>query len=225
MSRWRGRIPDLIEALVGNFGEHHAFLCRLHLQRIDQITASIAELSTRISQAMAPFRDQLTLLDGIPGIGPAVAEIIIAETGGDMTRFPTAGQLASWAGVCPGMNESAGRKKPGHTRHGNRWLTGALGTAAMAAARTKDATFIGARYRRLAARIGRLKALVAIEHTIITAAWHVLSANTDYHDLGGDHHIRRNPDRARHRAIQALNQLGYTVTLNPIQTTPQPTQG
>ncbi|GAA4264372.1 IS110 family RNA-guided transposase [Dactylosporangium darangshiense] len=216
-ARMRRRIPDLIEALVGNFGEHHAFLCRLHLQRIDQITATVEELSARISEAMEPFRDQLKLLDGIPGVGPGVAEIIIAETGGDMTRFPTAGHLASWAGVCPGMNESAGRHKPGHTRHGNRWLTGALGTAAMAAARTKDTTFIGARYRRLAGRIGRLKALVAAEHTIITAVWHVLSATTEYHDLGGDHHLRRDPDRARHRAIRALNQLGYTVTLNPIQ--------
>jgi transposase len=216
-ARMRRRIPDLIEALIGNFGAHHAFLCRLHLQRIDQITATIEELSARISEAMAPFHDQLRLLDGVPGIGPGVAEIIIAETGGDMTRFPTAGHLASWAGVCPGMNESAGRHKPGHTRHGNRWLTGALGTAAMAAARTRDTTFIGARYRRLAGRIGRLKALVAVEHTIITAVWHVLSATTKYHDLGGDHHLRRDPDRARHRAIRALNQLGYTVTLNPIQ--------
>ena len=216
-ARMRRRIPDLAEALVGNFGEHHAFLCRLHLHRIDQITTTVEELSARINEAMAPFRDQLKLLDGIPGVGAGVAEIIIAETGGDMTRFPTAGHLASWAGVCPGMNESAGRHKPGHTRHGNRWLTGALGTAAMAAARTKDSTFVGARYRRLAGRIGRLKALVATEHTIITAVWHVLSAVTEYHDLGSDHHLRRDPDRARHRALRTLNQLGYTVTLNPIQ--------
>jgi transposase len=218
-ARMRRRIPDLTEALVGNFGEHHAFLCRLHLQRIDQITTSITELSTRISDAMAPFREQLTRLDAIPGIGPGIAEIIIAETGGDMSRFPTAAHLASWAGACPGMNESAGRHKPGHTRHGNRWLTGALGTAAMAATRTKDTSFIGARYRRLSGRIGRLKALVAIEHTIITAVWHVLSDDTtDYHDLGGEHHIRRDPERAQRRAIRALNQLGYTVTLNPIET-------
>jgi transposase len=217
-ARMRRRIPDLIEALVGNFGEHHAFLCRLHLQRIDQITATIEELSARINEAIAPFRDQLKLLDNIPGVGRGVAEIIIAETGGDMTRFPTAGHLASWAGVCPGMNKSAGRHKPGHTRHGNRWLTSALGTAAMAAARTRDTTFIGARYRRLAGRIGRLKALVAVEHTIITAVWHMLSTTTEYRDLGGDYHIRRDPGQARRRAIRALNQLGYTVTLNPIET-------
>jgi hypothetical protein len=134
-----------------------------------------------------------------------------------MTRFPSAAHLACWAGVCPGMNESAGRHKPGHTRHGNRWLAGAPGTAAMAAARTKDTTFMGARYRRLSGRIGRLKALVAIQHSIITAVWHMLSANAAYRDLGGDHYLRRDPDRARHRAIRALNQLGYTVTLNPIE--------
>ena len=215
-ARMRRRIGDLHEALVGRFSEHHAFLCRLHLERIDQITASITELSARITAALEPFRTQLILLDAIPGVGLAVAEVIIAETGGDMTRFPTAGHLASWAGLCPGMNESAGRKKPGHTRYGNRWLAGALGTAAMAAVRTRDSTFLGARYRRLSGRIGRLKALVAIEHSIITAVWHMLSVNVEYHELGGDHHVRRDPARATRRAIRALNQLGYTVQLNPI---------
>src|SRR3954471_18969066 len=158
-ARMRRRMPDLSEALVGNCGEHHAFPCRLHLQRIDQITASVTELSSRISEAMAPFREQLKLLDGIPGIGPGVAETIIAETGGDMSRLPTAAHLASWAGVCPGRNESAGRDRPGRTRHGNRWRTGALGAAAMAAAGTEDSTFSGARYRRLSGRLGRLEAV------------------------------------------------------------------
>lgn len=217
-ARMRRRIPDLVEALIGNFGEHHAFLCRLHLQRIDQITVMVRELSERITEAMEPFRHKLTLLDAMPGIGLAVAEVIIAETGGDMTRFPTASHLASWAGVCPGNNESAGRHKSGRTHHGNRWLGGALGTAAMAAARTKDTTFIGARYRRLSGRIGRLKALVAIEHSMITAIWHILSTNTEYQDLGGNHFITRDPERAQRRAIRALNQLGYTVRLDPTGT-------
>ena len=202
--------------MIGNFGDHHAFLCRLHLDRIDELAASIAKLSARISQAMEPFRTQLTLLDTVPGIGLAVAEVIIAETGGDMTRFPTAAHLASWAGVCPGNNESAGRHKPGHTRHGDHWLCAALGTAAMAAARTKDTTYLGARYRRLASRIGRLKALVAVQHSIITAVWHMLSDNVEFRDLGGDYYTRRDPERATRRAIHALNQLGYTVQLNPI---------
>jgi transposase len=218
-ARRRRRLPGLSEAPVGNVGEPHAFPGRPPLQRIDQITASLTEPSSRISEAMAAFGEHLKPLDGIPGTGPGAAEAGIAETGGDMSRLPAAAHLASWAGVCPGSNESAGRDRPGRTRHGNRWRTGALGAAAMAAAGTEDSTFSGARYRRLSGRLGRLEAVVATEHTIITAVWHLLSANVAYHDLGGDHHIRRDPDRARHRAIRALHQLGYTVTLNPIEGT------
>jgi len=206
-ARMRRRIPDLIEALIGNFGDHHAFLCRVHLQRIDQITATIDELSTRISHAMQPFREQV-----------ALAEIIIAETGGDMTRFASPANLASWVGACPGNHESAGKHKSGKTRHGNRWLKAALGTAAMAAARTKDTTYLGARYRRLSGRIGRLKALVAIEHSIITAVWHMLNANVPFHDLGGDYYIKRDPQRALHRMIKQANTLGYTIRFDPIET-------
>jgi transposase len=139
-ARMRPKIPQLVEALTGNFGEHHAFLCRLHLERIDQLSASILALSSRIEEQMRPFTRQLDQLATIPGVGQSVAEVIIAETGGDMSRFPTAAHLASWAGVCPGHHESAGKRRSGKTRHGNRWLASALGTAAMAAARTNDAT-------------------------------------------------------------------------------------
>src|SRR5665811_1013307 len=155
--------------------------------------------------------------DTIPRVGRDVAEVIIAETGADMSRFPTPGHLASWAGVAPGLNQSGERNKPAHTRHGDHWLTGALGVAAMAANRTKDTTFLGARYRRLARRIGKLKALVAIEHSILTAVWHVLSQNTDYHDLGGDYHTKRDPQRALRRITRDANRLGYTVRFDPIQ--------
>jgi transposase len=139
-ARMRPKIPQLVEALTGNFGEHHAFLCRLHLERIDQLSAAILELSARIEEHMRPFTRQLEHLVTIPGVGQATAEVIIAETGGEMSRFRTAGHLASWAGLCPGHHESAGKRKSGKTRHGNRWLGGALGTAAMAASRTKDKT-------------------------------------------------------------------------------------
>src|SRR5665811_2281542 len=186
--RMRTKITPLTQALVGRFGQHHAFLCRMHLDRLDALEADIAKLSTRIEAALEPFRETLARLDTIPGVGRDVAEVIIAETGADMSRFPTPGHLASWAGVAPGLNQSGERNKPAHTRHGDHWLTGALGVAAMAANRTKDTTFLGARYRRLARRIGKLKALVAIEHSILTAVWHVLSENTDYHDLGGDYY-------------------------------------
>jgi transposase len=216
-ARMRPKIPALVEALTGNFGAHHAFLCRLHLARIDQLSAAIAELSARIQAELRPFARQLEQLQTIPGVGRTVAEVIIAETGGDMTRFRTAAHLASWAGVCPGHHESAGKRKSGKTRHGDRWLTGALGTAAMAASRTKDSTYLGARYQRLVPRLGKQKALVALEHSILTAVWHMLTDDIDDHDLGGDYFARLDPERATRRAIRQLNALGYTVRLDPIQ--------
>jgi len=216
-TRMRPKIPHLVQALTGNFGEHHEFLCRLHLQRIDELTAAIAELSARIEEQMRPFARQLEHLMTIPGVGQTVAEVIVAETGTDMGRFRTGANLASWAGVCPGHHESAGKRKSGKTRHGDRWLTGALGTAAMAAARTKDTTYLGARYRRLAPRLGKKKALVAIEHSILVAVWHMLTNNVDYHDLGGDYFARLDPERAMRRIIRQANSLGFTVRFDPIQ--------
>jgi transposase len=131
--RMRTKIGDLEQAMIGRFATHHAFLCRMHLDRIDALTRDIDKLGERIGAVMAPFRDQLTLLDTVPGVSLRVAEIVLAETGGDMSRFPTAGHLASWAGVCPGNHESGGRRKSGKTTKGNRWLRDALGVAAMAA--------------------------------------------------------------------------------------------
>jgi len=203
--------------LTGNFGEHHAFLCRLHLERIDQLSATILKLSARIEEAMRPFARQLEHLTTIPGVGQTTAEVIIAETGTDMTRFRTAGHLASWAGVCPGHHESAGKRKSGKTRHGNRWLGAALGTAAMAASRTKNKTYLGARYQRLVPRLGKKKAIVAIEHSILTAVWHMLTHDVDYHDLGGDYYTRRDPQRALHRITRQANALGFTVRFDLIQ--------
>ena len=211
-ARMRRKIPQLVEALIGNFGEHHAFLCRLHLQRIDQLSAAIGELSTRIEQQMRPFARQLQQLATIPGVGQSVA-----ETGADMSRFRTAAHLASWAGVCPGHHESAGKRRSGKTRHGNRWLTAALGTAAMAAARTKDTTYLGARYQRLAPRLGKKKAIVAVEHSILIAVWHMLTDDVDYADLGGDYFARLDPERAMRRIVRQANALGFTVLFEPIQ--------
>ncbi len=204
-ARMRPKIPQLVEALTGNFGEHHAFLCRLHLQRVDELTATVGQLSARIEERMLPFARQLEQSATIPGAGQAVAEVIIAETGGDMSRFRTAAHLVSWAGVCPGHRESAGKRKSGKTRHGDRWLVGALGAAAMASARTKDATYLGARYRRLAPRLGKKKAIVAVEHSILTAVWHMLTDDVDYTDLGGDYFARLDPERAMRRIVHQAN--------------------
>ena len=216
-ARMRPKIPHLVQALTGNFGDHHAFLCRLHLQRIDSLSAAIGELSARIEEQMRPFARQLQQLATIPGVGQSIAEVIVAETGADMSRFPSAGHLASWAGVCPGHYESAGRRRSGKTRHGNRWLVGALGTAAMAAARTKDTTYLGARYQRLAHRLGKKKAIVAVEHSILTAVWHMLTNDADYTDLGGDYFARLDPQRAMRRIVRQANILGFTVRFDPIQ--------
>ena len=215
-TRMRAKIGRLVPALVGNFTEHHAFLCRLHLRRIDEVSAVIEELSARIERQLRPFARQRELLLGVPGVGPVVAEVIIAETGADMTRFPTSGHLASWVGVCPGHHESAGRRKSGARRHGDRWLTAALGTAAMAVARTRDTTFLGARYHRLVPRLGRKRALVAVQHSILVSVWHVLAADTEYQDLGGDYFVRLDPARALRRIVRQANALGFTVRLDPV---------
>lgn len=204
-------LNDPQQALTGNFREHHAFLCRLHLERIDQLSAAILELSTRIEEQMRPCARQIERLVTIPGAGQATAEVIIAETGGEMSRFRTTGHLASWAGVCPGHHESAGKRKSGKTRHGNRWLGGALGTAAMAVARTRDTTYLGARYQRLVPRLGKKKALVAVEHSILTAVWHMLTDDVDYHDLGGDYFTRLDPERALRPLVRQANSLGFTI--------------
>ncbi|WP_327415239.1 IS110 family transposase [Streptomyces sp. NBC_01233] len=213
----RSKIPELTEALTGRFREHHAFLTRLHLDQYDQLTGMIDQISGRVEEAMSPFRGALDLLDTIPGINQATAEVIIAETGGDMTRFASAKHLASWAGVCPGHHESAGRTKNTKVRPGNPYLKGAPGLAAFGAVRTKD-TYLAARYKRLTARRGPLRALVAVEHSIITAIWHMLTDNAAYQELGGSYFTQRDPERATRRAIGQLNQLGYTVTLNPRET-------
>jgi transposase len=214
--RMRTKIPALVQALTGSFGEHHSFLCRMHLTRIDELSATIEELSARIDQEMRPFAPQIEHLVTIPGVKKSTAQVIIAETGADMTRFRTPANLASWAGVCPGHHESAGRQRSGKRRHGNRWLGGALGTAAMAAGRTRERTYLGARYARLVPRLGKQKTIVAVEHSILTAVWHMLTDNVDYQDLGGDYFTKQDPERAMRRIIRQANALGLTVRFDPI---------
>jgi transposase len=212
----RAKIPALTEALNGRFNDHHAFLTRMHLDLIDGLTRAIADLSTRIDQVLEPFAAARDLLVSIPGVSERVAEVIVAETGADMAVFPTAGHLASWAGTAPGNNESAGRIKSSKTRPGDSYLKGALGIAAMAAARSKK-TYFGAKYRRLAARRGPAKALVAVEHAMLIAVWNMLRTGELYKDPGPDYFAKLQPARTRARAISALQALGYTVTIEPTQ--------
>ena len=213
--RMRSKIPELTEALTGRFGEHHSFLARLHLDLIDGHSRAIEELDERIEEAMQPFRATRDLIVTIPGISTVVADVIIAETGGDMSRFPSAGHLASWAGTCPGSNESAGRVKSTHTRPGNPYLKGVLGTAAMSVAHSKN-TYFAAKFRRIASRRGPVKALVALEHAMLVAIWNMCSTGTYYADPGEDFFTRLHPDRARDRALEQLHRMGYAVTLEPL---------
>jgi transposase len=213
--RLRSKIPELTEALTGRFSEHHAFLAQLHLDLIDQHTAAIDGLTERIEVMIEPFRGARDLLVTIPGISTGVADVIITETGADMTRFATAGHLASWTGTCPGSNESAGRIKSTHTRPGNPYLKGALGVAAMSAARSQG-TYLSAKYRRIASRRGPVKAIVAIEHAMLIAIWNMLTNSTIYDDPGNDFYSRLKPDKAKNRAVDQLRQMGYEVTLEPL---------
>jgi transposase len=212
----RRKIPDLEEALTGRFDEHHQFLLSRMLSRIDQIDADIAAVDEQIEAHLAPFADAADRLIEIPGIKAVQAAAIIAETGVDMTRFPTAGHLASWARFTPGVNASAGKQKGnGSTGHGNRYLARALGDAAASAGRTHS--FLGARYQRLARRRGKKKALVAVGRSILVIIWHVLrDPDAHYRDLGIDHHDRYVNTAALTRGhVRQLEALGYKVTLQP----------
>lgn len=210
----RNKIPQLQDALIGRFTDHHAFMVREYLTQIDQHTAMIDRLTERIEELIEPFRAARDVLVTIPGVSILVAEVIIAETGADMTVFDTAGHLASWAGVCPGQNESAGKMKSSHTTHGNKYLKGALGVAALAAARSKN-TFLATRYRRLVTRRGKPRAIVALQHSILTAVWNMLRNGEVYTELGADFYTRRDPQHARNRAIRDLQALGYNVVITP----------
>lgn len=210
----RRKIPALTQALQGRFTEHHAFLVTLHLDFIDQHTSQIDALTARIEEVMAPFQAARDRLVTIPGVSTTTADVIIAETGAEMTQFPTPGHLASWAGVCPGHHQSAGRTKNAKTRPGNRHLKGALGAAALSIANHRG-TFLNAKYRHLMRHRGKPKAIVAIEHSLLTIIWNMLTDNTSYREPGPDYHQRSHPDRARNQAIRQLQQLGYTVTLTP----------
>jgi transposase len=208
----RVKIPELTEALNGRFTDHHAFLARVHLDLIDQHTDAITRLTERIEVVIEPFRAFRTLICSIPGISTLTADVVVGETGGDMTRFPTAKHLVSWAGTTPGNNESAGKVKSSRTRPGNPYLQGALG-AAMACAQNPH-TYLGAKYRRISSRRGPQKANVAVQRAMLTAMWHMGTTGTLYDDPGADYFTRLNPDRAKKRAVHQLEVMGYNVTLD-----------
>jgi transposase len=217
-SSMRSKIPELRLALEGRFSEHHALLLEMHLAHVDHLTASIARLDAEIDEVMSPFGEQSRRLQTIPGVGKRTAEVIVAEIGVDMGRFATAAHLASWAGMCPGNHESAGKRRSGKARRGDQALRAALCEAAWAATRTKN-TYLSARFRHLRRRFGKggdKKAIFALGHSILVIAWHLLSTGCDYEDLGGDYFTRRNDAEARKRyLVRQLQELGHRVTVEP----------
>jgi transposase len=212
----RAKITVLEEAFTGQFTGHHAFLLGAMLNRVDAISADIAALDAQIAAYAAPFADLVARLDEIPGISLAAAFVILAEIGTDMTRFPTAGHLVSWARLAPGIRESAGKKKgKSSTGHGNAYLAAILGNAAAGAAKTD--TFLGERYRRIARRRGSKRAIVAVGRSILIITWHLLSdPQARFQDLGSGYYAARiDPERRKRNHIRQLEALGYKVTLQP----------
>jgi transposase len=210
--RMRAKIPALRLALRGRVTDHHRFLLQVHLDQLDAVEGLIGRLSARIEAALAPFAPAVANLQTIPGVSRRVAETVLAEVGPRMDPFPTAAHLASWAGMCPGNNESAGKRRTGRTTKGNRWLRGMLVQAAWAASHTKD-SYLAAQYRRLARRKGRKRALVAVGHTLLVIMYHVLKRGVPYAELGGDYLDRREPERLTRQLVRRLEQLGHKVTL------------
>lgn len=213
--RLRAKLPALKDALEGRFGAHHALLVGAILAKLDFMEEAITALSEQIDQVIAPFEAELAVLDTIPGIDRRLATDLIAEIGVDMGRFPTGAHLASWAGMCPGQYESAGKQKGGRARPGNKWVRTVLTEAATSASRSKD-TYLAAQYHRLVTRRGKTKARKAVGHSILVIAYHLLSNHVCYQDLGADWHTRLHPQRTTTRLIRQLNQLGYKVTLDPV---------
>ncbi len=219
LTRMRPKIGELRLALEGHFDEHHGLLLGMHLEHIDQLTTSIERLDWEVDRELVPFAEQLRRLCTIPGVGKRTAEVVIAEVGVDMTRFPSAQHLASWAGLCPGNDMSAGKRRSGKTRNGNGPVQSTLVEAAWAAARTGN-TYLAAQHRRFGRRFGkkaRAKATFAVAHTMLVMIWHMLARDADYVELGSDYFDQRN-DKAiqTRRLVRQLEKLGHRVVLEPV---------
>jgi transposase len=212
--KMRNKIGALEEALTGHFSDHHAFICTMMLERIDSVTEKIADLTAKIDDVMAPYASQIEQLVEVTGIGRTSAQEIIAEIGVDMGRFPSSDHLVAWARYSPQAKQSAGKSKSASTGKGNPWLSGALGEIGIGVARTD--TFLGSRYRRIAKRRGKRRALVAVGNSVLTIVWHLLSdPDARFHDLGADfYESRLNKDRRTRTLTRQLEQLtGQQVTL------------
>ena len=210
----RKKRDQLVEALTGAVKPHHRFLIAELLSQIEYSEEAIGRISKEVEERLLPFEEDVKLLDSIPGIGRRIAEVLLAEIGFDMSRFASERNLASWAGMCPGNNESAGKRRNGKTRKGSRWLRHALIEAAHGAARTKN-KYLKAHYHRVAAHRGKKKALVAVGHSILIISYHLLTRRQEYSDLGANYFDERDQSSVRLRCIKRLEKLGFKVDLQP----------
>jgi transposase len=217
-ARLRVKLPQLRRALTARFREHHAFLLARMLAHVEALEADIEVLSQRITELVEPWAGQLAILDSITGVGPRAAEVILAEIGPDMSRFPTAAHLASWAGRCPGQRESAGKRGSAKPRKGSPWLADVLTECAWAAVKTKD-TYLSAYYRQIMRRQGKQKAIVALTHKILVIAWNLLSTGALYDDPGAAAVTKASKEQQRRRAVRQLEALGLKVTIEPKENT------
>lgn len=211
----RHKQEQLVQALCGRFRSHHAFLIAEHLSHLDYLDEAVERATTEIEHRLTALGSDVELLDTIPGVNQRIAQIVLAEIGADMSRFPSACHLASWAGLCPGNNESAGKRYSGRTRKGSKWLRQVLMEAAHAAVRTKE-TYPAAQYRRLAARRGKKRALVAVAHTLLTIVYYVLKRQEPYRELGGNYFDERDRSAVKRRLVKRLQNLGYNVSLESV---------
>ena len=214
--RMRAKIPELAQALDGHFEDHHARMARSILDRMGQVERSLAELDEVIALQCAPWAHEIELLMTIPGVGLRTAQVIVAETGADMSRFPSAAHLASWAGLAPAVYESAGHSRPAGTRRGNKWLCAMLVEAAGSVARMRGKNYLATQHARLVKRRGMGRAQVAVAHSMLVSAYHMLSNDEPYHDLGADWLARRNDEAHTRRLVAQLERLGHSVVLDPV---------
>ena len=210
----RAKLPQLQRALTGKVGAHQRFRLAHQLAHLDGLEDLINQLSQEIAERLRPFQDKIERLDAITGVGQRTVEVFLAEIGTDVVRFPSAGHLSSWVGMCPGNNESAGKRKSGKTGKGDVWLRTALVEAAQAASHTKD-TYLASQYQHLAARRGKKKAIVAVAHSILRIVWHLLDHDCDYVDLGSRYLEERDRQQIQRRLVRRLEDFGYTVKLEP----------
>src|ERR1035437_4619195 len=208
-------------ALQGRLTDRHRFLLRLHLRQIDALAGAMAEIDQEVDHDLDPFRDAVRLLSSIPGVSALTAQVIVSEIGTDMSRFPTAGHLISWAGLCPRNDESAGKRRSTRLRQGSPWLKTPLGQCAWAAVKKKN-SYLQAQFYRIKARRGPKKAIMAVVASILTAIYHMLKDGTMYKDLGSNHFNRRSTDQQKTHLIKRLADLGYPVENNPTRAMEKP---